>query len=338
VTDDRTGGVSLRERNDVTFKARGLYASSSKEPRRSRVGLWLLLGLVLMAAVVAVTAVSVLGRVGLDRGSQVETFDAPTEVEIENDTGGRVEVTGGDGPQMVLEREMHGSPMKEPVDEVEDNDGEVNVEAHCEGVPFIGQCSVDYTVTVPEGIALSIETVHGQISVSNVDGELELSTTSGRVDVDGNVGDVSVETTSGSVELADVEGSARVESTSGSITAQGSGEHLDVSTVAGRVDVSEFRARAVEAESTSGSVSVGGGFTTAEVSTTSGDIEVGTEDAFDLLALDTVSGNSRVEVPDGTYRVTGESVSGNRSIGVDTSADADALIDANSTSGSVSVN
>ena len=321
----------------MTFKARGLYASSSKEPRRSRVGLWLVLGLVLVAAVGMMTAVSVLGRVGLDRGSQVETFDAPTAVEVENETGGAVEFTGGTGPEMVLERQMHGSPLKEPVDEVEENEGEVNVEAHCEGVPFIGECSVDYTIAVPEGTAVSVETISGPITVSNVDGVLDLSTTNGRVDVNGNVGDVTVETTSGSVELVDVEGSANVETTSGSVTAGGAGESLDVSTVSGELDLSEFGADVVEAESTSGSVYVGGGFTTAEVSTTSGNIEVATEDSFDLLSLDTVSGSGDVEVPDGTYRITGESVSGSRTFDVDTSPDADAHIDANTVSGSVTV-
>ncbi|KOX15787.1 hypothetical protein ADL05_13955 [Nocardiopsis sp. NRRL B-16309] len=297
----------------------------------------MLLGLVLVAAVGAVTAVAVLGRVGLDRGSQVETFDAPTEVVIENGTDGAVEVTGGSGPEMVLERQMHGSPLKEPVDEVEEDEGRVDVEAHCEGVPFIGQCAVDYTVAVPEGTAVSVETRSGPITVSNVDGELELSTTSGSVDVDGNAGDVEVESTAGAVELAGVEGSADVETTSGSVTAAGAGASLDVSTVSGSLDLSEFEADAVEAESTSGSVSVGGGFTTAEVSTTSGNIEVATEDAFDLLSLDSVSGNSSVEVPDGTYRVTGESVSGSRSVDVDTSPDAEAHIDANTVSGTLTV-
>ncbi|WP_304455084.1 DUF4097 family beta strand repeat-containing protein [Nocardiopsis sp. YSL2] len=321
----------------MTFKARGLYASSSKEPRRSRVGLWLVLGLVLVAAVGVMTAVSVLGRVGLDRGSQVETFDAPSAVEIENETDGAVEVTGGAGPEMVLERQMHGSPLKEPVDEVEEDEGRVNVQAHCEGVPFIGQCEVDYTIAIPEGTAVSVETRSGPITVSNVDGVLDLSTTSGNVNVDGNAGDVTVESTAGAVDLAGVEGAVDVETTSGSVTAEGSGASLDVSTVSGRLDLSEFSADVVEAESTSGSVSVGGGFTTAEVSTTSGSIAVTTEDAFDLLSLETVSGSSDVEVPDGTYRITGESVSGDRSLGVDTSPDAASHIDANSVSGSLTV-
>lgn len=321
----------------MTFKARGLYASSSKEPRRSRVGLWLILGLVLVAAVGVVTATAVLGRVDLDRGSLVETFDAPTAVEIENETGGAVEFTRGTGSEMVLERQLHGSPLKEPEDEVEEEDGQVYVDAHCEGVPFIGECSIDYTIAVPEGTAVSVETISGAITVSNVDGVLDLSTTSGRVDVDGNVGDVAVETTSGTVELADVEGATEVETTSGSVTASGTGERLDVYTVSGRLDLSEFGADVVRAESTSGTVAVGGGFTTAEVSTTSGSIEVGTEDAFDLLSLETVSGSSEVEVPDGTYRITGESVSGDRSVGVETASDADAHIDANSVSGSLTV-
>ena len=72
----------------MTFKARGLYASSSKEPRGFRLGPWLILGAVLVLALVVTTVAAVLGNMDVDRGTSNDSFDAPQTVRIDNRTGG----------------------------------------------------------------------------------------------------------------------------------------------------------------------------------------------------------------------------------------------------------
>ncbi|MFI6576106.1 DUF4097 family beta strand repeat-containing protein [Nocardiopsis sp. NPDC050513] len=322
----------------MTFKARGLYASSSKEPGGFRAGPWMLLGAVLVVVLIGVTVVSVLGNVTVDRDRRSDTVGAAAFLRIDNDTEGDVTVSAGPGDEVVLERTTRSGPFREPEDDVEQEDGGTFVEAECEGLWFLGgDCAVDYDVTVPEGTEVAVSTVSGRIRVENVDGRLDLSSTSGDVVVSGNVGDVAASSTSGGVELSGVEGSVEAETTSGGVLASGAGESLSAQSVSGAVDVSGFTARSVEAASTSGTVVVGGGFASAEVSTTSGSVEVATEDAFDRLSVDSTSGAVRVRVPDGVYAVTGESTSGGRDIGVDTSSDAEARIDVNTVSGSVSV-
>lgn len=321
----------------MTFKARGLYASSSKEPRRFRLGLWLAFGAVLVVILVGVTAVSVLGNVSLDHGSRSDSYAGVRTLDLENDTGGDVILTSGGGDEVQLDRTRSGTPFTEPEEDVEANEDSLDVEVSCDGLRFFGSCSMDYEISVPEGTAVTVETVSGRISVENVNGELDLSTTSGTVLVEGNTGDVTVDTTSGLVELDDVEGSVEAESTSGEITATGSGERLEVSSTSGGVDVSGFSARTVEAESTSGNVHIGGGFTTAEASSVSGDVEVDTDTPFELLTLETTSGGIDVRVPEGTYDVTGESTSGSRDLGVDTASGAESRIDASTVSGSLTV-
>ncbi|MEU0239581.1 DUF4097 family beta strand repeat-containing protein [Nocardiopsis sp. NPDC006198] len=321
----------------MTFKARGLYASSSKEPRRRfRVGPWLVIGGVLVAIMVAATSFSVLGNVGVDRGDRSDSFAGIRTLEVDNRTGGDVVLAGG-GDEVVVERTLRGTPLTEPREGAEaDGDG-LEVEAVCQGIPFFGGCAVNYEITVPEGTEVTVETVSGRISAENVNGALELSTTSGPVEVSDNVGDVAVDTTSGQVSLAGVEGSVGIDTTSGEVSAAGSGERLEASSTSGRVDVSGFEAESVRAESTSGDVAVGGGFTTAEASTVSGRIEVATGDAFDTLTLDTTSGSIDVRVPRGAYDVTGDSTSGQRDVGVDVEDGAASRIDANTVSGSLSV-
>ncbi|OOC53898.1 MULTISPECIES: DUF4097 family beta strand repeat-containing protein [Nocardiopsis] len=320
----------------MTFKARGLYASSSKEPRRFRVGPWLLLGAVLVAALVVATAFSVLGSVGVDHGDRSDTYDAPQSMEIENSTGGDVTLTGGD-EGVRLDRTLRGTPLTEPEEDIETSGDALQVEALCLGVPFLGGCRVDYEVAVPEGTAVTVETVSGRISVENVHGELNLTSTSGQVRVDDTSGDVTAESTSGRIDVTGARGSLVAETTSGRITAEGEGESLQASSTSGHVDVSGFDARTVTAESTSGGVQVGGDFTEARVSTVSGSIGVTTEDTFDLLSMESVSGGIHVQVPEGVYEVTGESASGSRHVGVETSSGADARIEADTVSGTLSV-
>ncbi|MFD3683762.1 DUF4097 domain-containing protein [Nocardiopsis sp. NPDC058631] len=321
----------------MTFKARGLYASSSKEPRRRfRVGPWLVIGGVLVVVIVAATSFSVLGNVGMDRGNRSDSYAGIQALDVENRTGGGVTLAVG-GDEVLVERTLRGTPLTEPRDGAEADGDTLEVEALCQGVPFFGGCAVDYEITVPEGTEVNVETISGRIRAENLNGELELSTTSGEVEVTDNVGGVVVDTVSGRVSLAGVEGSVEVETTSGEVSASGSGEQLEVSSTSGRVDVSGFEAETVTAESTSGDVAVGGGFTTAQASSVSGRIEVTTQDTFETLTLESTSGSIDVRVPRGAYDVTGDSTSGARDVNVDVEGGAGARIDANTVSGSLSV-
>jgi DUF4097 and DUF4098 domain-containing protein YvlB len=294
------------------------------------------MGAVLVLAVVVATAVSVLGSVGVDRGDRSDAYDAPQAVEIENHTGGDVVLTGG-SERVQVDRTLRGTPLSEPEEDIEEDGGSLRVDALCLGVPFFGGCRIDYEVAVPEGTAVTVDTFGGRVSVENVHGELTLASVSGEVRVAGNNGDVTAESTSGRIDVTGVEGSLVAETTSGRITAEGTGESLQVGSTSGSVDVSGFSARTVVAESTSGGVQVGGGFEEAQVSTVSGGIGVATDDAFELLSLESVSGGIDVRVPEGAYEVTGESTSGQRHVDVETSSEAGSRIQADTVSGTLSV-
>lgn len=321
---------------NVTFKARGVYASSSKEPRRFRVRSWLLLGAALAAALVVGTVVVIVGNVGVIHGSDASSFSGPRAVELENGTDGDVTFTRGDGDEIRVERAMQGTPFSVPTESLEEEDGVLELEARCMGLPFF-DCEIDYEITVPAGTDLTVETTVGRIVTESVDGALDLGSVVGSVRVSGNSGDVAVETDSGEIDVTRVEGSLEAETDTGEITAQGAGERLKVASVSGEVDVSGFSARTVLAESDSGGVRVGGGFAEAEVSTVSGGIEVTTGEPFELLSMESVSGGIDVRVPEGAYALTAETVSGGRDVEVDTSSEADARIRAETVSGSVTV-
>lgn len=321
----------------MTFKARGLYASSSKEPGRFRLGPWLLLGVLLVLILVVTTVVSVLSNVTVHSSQRSDTFSGMETLELDNRTSGEIRLSGGDGDEMVVDRTVRGGPLREPDDTIDERGDTLRVDAHCGGFSPFGVCNIDYDVTVPEGTSLDLNTISGQVTVSNVHGDLGVDTTSGSVEVSDHVGDVTVQTVSGSTDLEGVEGTVQADSTSGDITASGQGEQLNASSTSGTLDLSGFDAEAVEADTTSGEISVGGAFDTAEIETVSGSVEVRTEEYFTLLSVESTSGSVTAQVPPQAYDLIWQTSSGSDDIGVDTASEADGRIDVSTVSGSLTV-
>lgn len=321
----------------MTFRARGLYASSSKEPSRFRWGPWMVLGGVLVVILVVLTAVSVLGNVVSHQSERADSYGVASELRLSNDTGGRIQVSSAEGEQIVVERTLRGGPLSEPRESVEESGDRLDIETRCSGPLFFSRCSVEYAIRVPEGVFLTLETVSGDVQVQDLNGNLAVTTTSGSIEVFDHEGEVRAETTSGDMELSEVTGSITAQSTSGSIDASGEGELLEVSTTSGDIVAAGFRAQQVRTESVSGDLEFGGGFTSLETSTTSGDVEIRTDTVFDLMSVETISGDVEAWVPEGVYAIDGESTSGGRDFNVDTSPDADSRIEVDTTSGSVRV-
>lgn len=321
----------------MTFRARGLYASSSKEPGRFRWGPWMVLGGVLVVLLVVLTAVSVLTSVVSHQSEQADSYDRVSELRVDDRTGGRIEIGAAEGEQIVVERTLRGRPLSEPRESVDRSGDGLALESRCGGLSFFAQCSIDYDIAVPEGVAVTLETVSGSVLIKDLAGDLAVTTTSGEVEVQDHEGDVTVGTTSGDVELSDIAGSVSAHSTSGTVEVSGQGELLEVSTTSGAIVTDEFTAQRVRADSVSGDLELSGGFTTLEAKTTSGGVRVRTDTSFDLMSVETVSGHVQARVPQGAYAIAGDSTSGSRDFEVDTSADADSRIEIDTTSGSVHV-
>lgn len=320
----------------MTFKARGLYASSSKEPGRFRPGPWLLLGVLLALILIVATMVSVLGNVTVHSFQRSDTFSAAQTLGLNNRTDGQIRLRGG-GEEVVVERTLRGGLLREPDDTIDEHGDTVQVDAHCGNFLPLGVCTVDYDVTVPEGTNLDLKTISGQVTVSNVHGELAVDTTSGSVQVSDHVGDLTVQTVSGNTDLEGIKGTVHTDSTSGDITATGEGELLNASSVSGNLALSGFDAKALEADSTSGEISVGGSFDTAEIETVSGGVEVDAAEYFSLLSVESTSGGITARVPPKTYELVWDTSSGDNDIGVDTSSEAKGTIDVSTVSGSLTV-
>lgn len=97
-------------------------------------------------------------------------------------------------------------------------------------------CSVDYTVSVPEGVDVHGRTANGAIELSDV-GEVDMRTTNGRISVDGAAGAVTAESTNGRIEGEGLSGSG-----------------VDVSTSNGSIELQIDTPQDVSARSSNGSI------------------------------------------------------------------------------------
>ncbi|MFC4005437.1 DUF4097 family beta strand repeat-containing protein [Prauserella oleivorans] len=159
-------------------------------------------------------------------------------------------------------------------------------------------CSVDYDVVVPPGTAVSGAGDSGDLTLEGV-ASVDVLTGSGDVTVHDVAGPVAVGADSGNVELHRLSGTVRVEGDSGNIQ----GEEL---------------AAPVEATMSSGDVTLA---LTAPRSVTAS-VE---------------SGNIDLSVPEGAYRVEGDTESGERNIDVVVDGSSPNTLDLNASSGDITV-
>ncbi|MFC3994695.1 DUF4097 family beta strand repeat-containing protein [Nocardiopsis sediminis] len=323
----------------MTFTGRGLYASSSKvrRPRRRlRLG-WLAIGLVVAVVVLVVGAANAISAVPLSKDPRSDAFTGVHRISLENATHGDITVAATDGDELTVDRTLDGTPLADPDDEIEQEAGELEVDAECHGPPFGGDCRVDYEIGLPAGTELDIETITGAVEISGTEGDVSVETAAGPVNVEGITGNVDVSTVAGAIDLAGVEGSVDAETATGSFRATGSGDAITVQSTMGSVDLAGFDARLVAVETTAGEVDIEGAFTTAEVESAAGAVSVRATERFELLEVESTVGSVDLYVPDAAYRVMGESLTGSRTVDVSTDGDASSVIDATTTAGSLTV-
>ena len=143
--------------------------------------------------------------------------------------------------------------------------------------------SVSYVLIVPADVNLDvIETVNGDVDISDIDGNVKASTVNGSLNVSGLRADVRLETVNGSVKAAfdELRGDQRVdaEAVNGKITLMlpgGASARVEADTVNGSIDADDF---GLEVEK---------GFVGRELSG-----KIGSGDA--RVTLDTVNGSIRI--------------------------------------------
>jgi DUF4097 and DUF4098 domain-containing protein YvlB len=294
---------------------------------------------------------------------QIEKFSRSVKVDDSavldlSHLSGDVRVTGGSGSEIRIEatkRVRHRNPeeakrlLEELRIEVNSLPGRVEVRTvyprrtNSRGNTMSG--SVDYVIAVPSGAAVAVKSISGDLSISNVRGEVRAEAISGNVNIT-NTPNVSLaKTVSGDVVARDIgtQTALVLGTVSGNVVGTGlKVRTLEAGTVSGDVRLAGSQIERLEVKALSGNIQFdaplvkGGRY---EFTSHSGDVRLilSGNTGFELDA-DTFSGSVRSDIPV-TLRTVGQTRSGERRSSPrairGTYGDASAILSVRSHSGSV---
>lgn len=181
------------------------------------------------------------------------------------------------------------------------------------------QAWADLKIAVPRGQKASVHQGVGDVTVSNVDGELRIDCASGSVEAGGTKGWLDIDTGSGSVTIRDAADRVSVDTGSGNVSLLNfSGTEVLVDTGSGSVKLGSVRATGrVGVDTGSGRVEIiDVRSPKVGVDTGSGRVFVSLGADIDELAIDTGSGSVTVEAP-GTLDATVQMETGSGGLQVD---------------------
>jgi hypothetical protein len=246
--------------------------------------------------------------------------------EDERTEGGKVsevQVTGGSG-SLVVERSPSASSVTvkrkvwylgdRPERRHDQLDGPVlRLDTKCGD-----DCSIDYTITVPDAVKVAGRVGSGDIRLTGITGAV-VNTGSGDITITDVAESVVAETGSGNVSVSDAKAS---------VTAQTGSGDVRLNRVAGTVN----------ADTGSGSVTASGlSGERTNLRTGSGDVTISVSTAQDVVAK-TSSGDVKVTVPKGAaYRVKTNSSSGEKDVTIATDPNGKYQLDLTTESGDISV-
>lgn len=320
----------------MTFTGRGLYATSSKEPRVRRSG-WLLIGAMVALVVLLGGGLTAYGSVELSRHSRSDDFAGAEAVKLHHGASGDVDVHRVTGDRVIVERELQTTQLTDPRLHLGMDGGTVVAESACGGVWLFGGCEIDYSIGVPEGTEVQIEATTSDIDLNRLTGDIKAETTTGTISGEGLTGGVEAATSTGEIELSGVEGDLDLESNTGSITAAGEGGTLKAESNTGELELDDFDADRFELETTTGDIELEAGFSVAEVEATTGSVDIEALEEFSRIDVETSTGEVDVQVPRGVYQVSGDSTTGHRDIDVEMAGNADGKIEVTTNTGGVRV-
>lgn len=174
-------------------------------------------------------------------------------------------------------------------------DGRVNIRRSGRGT----EAHANLRILVPAGRSVDVRLGVGEVTATNVSGNLDIDVAAAHVQTSGTRGRLRVDTGSGRVRIADAEGDVLVDTGSGSVVLNGvRGESVEVDTGSGSVEGSGISANRFHVDTGSGSISMADvNARDIEFDTGSGSVTLSLVSQMDRLVIDTGSGGVRVAVP-----------------------------------------
>lgn len=134
-----------------------------------------------------------------------------------------------------------------------------------------------FEISVPDGIAVDVETVSADAELREIGGDLEVSTVSGDIKIITARSNVRSKTISGDISIRSIQGDVEVDTTSGEVEVYDLTGSFEAASVSGDVEVKEFsQSDRIDVKTISGDIALSGGLETAgtyRIDSTSGDVD-----------------------------------------------------------------
>lgn len=246
----------------------------------------------------------------IERFTRTISLPAGGELDLSN-ISGDIEVTGDSGRDIVIEVTKRARRRRDAAEqlasveaEIETRGDRIEVRTRYRRNDRNTRVSVSYDVTVPRDVAVSVQSVAGDLSVSGVDGEVRAETVSGDVDVSRATHLAQATTVSGDLRMTDVaaDGELKLSSVSGDARVRdASARRLSLETVSGDLDLRNMRFDRFDMNTVSGDIEYEGELVENgrySINTHSGDVRLTvTEDVGFELEANSFSGSVRSDLP-----------------------------------------
>jgi hypothetical protein len=227
--------------------------------------------LVLICAAVVAVGVAALGdwhkAFHVQKQTTVTTYPAAhvERLVLSVPRGGDIQVRNGSGIRVVRQTSKRAGVRVDAQRTLAG--GTLTIRDSCGGDGFLGSssCSADYALTVPEGVALILSTVSGDVTLDDIVQSAQVRTVSGDIDASGCLSRMDAHSVAGDVSLETRCAPARlfVETNSGDVDLSIPSGRYDLTTASDSGDVA-----------VSGVVSAPGSERIVRVATSGGDIDV----------------------------------------------------------------
>jgi hypothetical protein len=157
----------------------------------------------------------------------------------------------------------------------------------------------DLKVKVAPGTSVDLHLAVGEVTVTEVNGDIMVSTGSGNVSATGVKGDLDIDTGSGDVTVERVTGSLRIDTGSGNVTAkQQTAGRVDLDTGSGDITLSNASADDMKLDTGSGDIRIDGSSSRSlSLDTGSGTVVAALTGKLETLRVETGSGDVRLTLP-----------------------------------------
>jgi len=237
-------------------------------------------------------------------------FDVKSGGTLEADirTGGSLFVTGWDKEKVEIIVHYRGRTLDDEVQlEIQERNGDIIIDATAESNT---NANLEFEIKAPLKFNLDMNTMGGQITVENLQGNLKGETMGGQITLSQLKGKANFTTMGGKIELSDSDVDGKVSTMGGKVIFNNVVGDVDGSSMGGNVIYKNVRSRdgktdtgkEVNISTMGGKIEVDEAMSGADVSTMGGKIYV--KKAANYVKANTMGGNIEIEDIDGWVKAT----------------------------------